>query len=89
MDAVHRHAARAMPAEDSQVTVLGIDETRRGEPRFRYDEVVQRSEVVADTWHVGFIELLGGAGMLGQVDGRTAVNPNERTRSAPEPHLSR
>ncbi len=28
--------------------------------------------MTADRWHVGFVDLSGGAGLLGQVEGRTA-----------------
>lgn len=31
-------------------------------------------EVVAGTWHIGFTDLTGGAGLLGQVEGRTAAS---------------
>jgi hypothetical protein len=30
-------------------------------------------EVVADRWHVGLVDLVGGAGLLGQVEGRAAA----------------
>lgn len=53
------------------VSVLGIDETRRGKPRYRRDEQGRRV-LQADTWHTGLIDLSGGQGLLGQVEGRTA-----------------
>lgn len=74
MGAVRRHAAGVLPQKDPEVRALGIDETRRGKPRFRYDEVLEHWQVVADTWHVGFVDLEGGAGLLGQVEGRTAAS---------------
>jgi transposase len=70
------HTRLALPAETPQVARLGIDEIRRGKARFRLmpgpggDETW---EVVADTWHVGMVDLGGGAGLLGQVEGRTAA----------------
>jgi len=70
-----QHAASALPAEAPPVEHLGIDEIRRGKPRFR--QVVTDDgdawEVTADRWHVGFCDLSGGAGLLGQVEGRTAA----------------
>ena len=71
-----RHARGALPAETPPVAVLGIDETRRGKPRFRLVGTDQGDvwEVVADTWHIGFTDLTGGAGLLGQVEGRTAAS---------------
>ncbi|AEH11435.1 transposase IS204/IS1001/IS1096/IS1165 family protein [Candidatus Protofrankia datiscae] len=32
-----------------------------------------KARVVADRWHVGFTDISGGQGMLGQVEGRTAT----------------
>ena len=70
------HARGALPAETPPVVDLGIDETRRGKPRFRLIGTDQGDvwEVVADTWHIGFTDLTGGAGLLGQVEGRTAAS---------------
>ncbi|MFI7705411.1 ISL3 family transposase [Nonomuraea sp. NPDC049480] len=53
------------------VRVLGIDETRRGKPRYRLGEQGRRV-LEADTWHTGLVDLDGGQGLLGQVEGRTA-----------------
>jgi transposase len=54
------------------VTVLGIDETRRGRPRFALDPDTGRRVLVADRWHTGFVDISGDQGLLGQVEGRTA-----------------
>lgn len=54
-----------------------IDETRRGKAKFRLVEAPDGGEiweVVADRWHVGLVDLVGGAGLLGQVEGRTAAS---------------
>ncbi|MFK4043304.1 ISL3 family transposase [Nonomuraea wenchangensis] len=53
------------------VVALGIDETRRGKSRYGLDEQGQRV-LLADTWHTGLVDLDGGQGLLGQVEGRTA-----------------
>lgn len=66
------HAARVLPAEPEPVTVLGIDEVRRGKPRWNFDEVTQSWTTTVDRWHVGFVDLLGGQGLLAQVEGRTS-----------------
>ncbi|MEU4235677.1 ISL3 family transposase [Nonomuraea sp. NPDC026600] len=66
------HAAQVLPAEPQPVTVLGIDETRRGRPRWVYDEAAQAWKTVVDRWHVGFVDLSHGQGLLGQVEGRTS-----------------
>lgn len=54
------------------VRVLGIDETRRGRPRYRYDPECGRYVLLADRWHTGFVDLSGDQGLLGQVEGRTS-----------------
>lgn len=54
------------------VAVLGIDETRRGRPRFTRDPDTGRSVLLADRWHTGFVDISGDQGLLGQVEGRTA-----------------
>ena len=71
-----QHTRDALPAETPPVTVLGIDETRRGKPKFRLAGTDQGDvwEVLADTWHIGFTDLSGGTGLLGQVEGRTAAS---------------
>jgi transposase len=70
------HAHLALPAATPQVARLGIDEIRRGKARFRLvpgEGGDDRWQVVADQWHVGMVDLDGGAGLLGQVEGRTAT----------------
>ena len=51
---------------------LGIDEHRRGRPRWRIDEETGEYVMLADRWHTCFFDLSGGQGLLGQVEGRTA-----------------
>ena len=66
---------RADPVLDTPlgpVRVLGIDETRRGRPRFIRDPETGARVLVADRWHTGFVDLSGDQGLLGQVEGRTA-----------------
>jgi hypothetical protein len=65
-------ALEVLPAEPEPVEVLGIDEVRRGRPRFEVDPDTGELRQVADRWHVGFTDLSGGQGLLGQVEGRTA-----------------
>ncbi|MFD5411598.1 hypothetical protein [Streptomyces nojiriensis] len=69
-------AETALPKDTPPVTHLGIDETRRGKARFRLVEAPDGGEiweVVADRWHVGLVDLVGGARLLGQVEGRTTA----------------
>lgn len=54
------------------VRVLGIDETRRGRPRFTIDPDTGEYVQLADRWHTGFVDIEGEQGLLGQVEGRTA-----------------
>ena len=65
------HAVAVLPAQPDPVAVLGIDEIRRGRPHWVADEAGGWKATV-DRWHVGFVDLSGGQGLLGQVEGRTA-----------------
>jgi transposase len=56
----------------ARVRVLGIDETRRGRPRFSLDPDTGAYVQLADRWHTGFVDIDGEQGLLGQVEGRTA-----------------
>jgi transposase len=54
------------------VAHLGIDEHRRGRPRWRRDPATGEYEQLADRWHTCFYDLSGEQQMLGQTEGRTA-----------------
>ena len=54
------------------VTCLGIDEHRRGRPRWRVDEDTGEYVLLAGRWHTCFFDLSGNQGLPGQVQGRTA-----------------
>ena len=54
------------------VAHLGIDEHRRGRPRWRADAETGEYVLLADRWHTCFFDLSGDQGLLGQVEGRTA-----------------
>ncbi|HEY5987393.1 MAG TPA: transposase, partial [Streptosporangiaceae bacterium] len=69
----HAFAATADPLLEqapAPVAHLGIDEHRRGKPRWTRDPVSGEYELLADRWH--FFDLSGRQGLLGQVEGRTA-----------------
>jgi transposase len=55
-----------------RVAHLGIDEHRRGRPRWRTDPQSGEYVLLADRWHTCFFDLSGDQGLLGQVEGRTA-----------------
>jgi transposase len=60
------------PDEPEPVVALGIDETRRGTPRFALNAETGVFEQIVDRWHTGFVDLTGDQGLLGQVEGRSA-----------------
>lgn len=66
------HAVRVFPAQPDPVRVLGIDEIRRGRPQWTFDEATGEWRTRVDRWHVGFVDLSAGQGLLGQVEGRNA-----------------
>ncbi|HEX9041360.1 MAG TPA: ISL3 family transposase [Trebonia sp.] len=71
-DAFAARADAVLDAPPAPVAHLGIDEHRRGRPRWRTDPATGEYELLADRWHVNFCDLSGDQGMLGQVEGRTA-----------------
>ncbi|MFE2321565.1 transposase [Streptomyces sp. NPDC059441] len=66
------HVRAVLPAQPEPVQALGIDEIRRGRPRWTPDEATGIWQTAVDRWHVGFVDLSGEQGLLGQVEGRTA-----------------
>jgi transposase len=68
------HGLSVLPAHVPKVEHLGMDEVRRGRPRWVWDEQGGSWVVIADRWHVGFVDLAGGQGLLGQVEGRTKAS---------------
>jgi transposase len=64
-------AVAALPAEPAPTPLLGIDETRFGRPRWCQGE--DGRWVLVEPWETGFVDLTGGQGLLGQVDGRTGA----------------
>src|SRR4249920_1176889 len=63
----------AVLGEPEPVAVLGIDETRRGRPRWIQDPDSGRWTRL-DRWHTGFVDIGGSQGLLGQTLGRRAVD---------------
>jgi transposase len=65
------HADRLLQ-EPKPTRVLGIDETRRGKPRWQRCQQTGRW-VRVDPWDTGFVDLDGEQGLLGQRTGRTGA----------------
>jgi transposase len=74
MDAFRTQAREVAKAPHPKVGVLGIDETRRGRPRWEQDPTTGKWHLVRDRWHTGFVDALGTGGLLGQIEGRTVAN---------------
>jgi transposase len=71
-DAFAAAADPVLEQAPAPVAHLGIDEHRRGRPRWRINEQTGEYLLLADRWHTCFFDLSGGQGLLGQVEGRTA-----------------
>ena len=56
------------------VAALGIDEHRRGTPRFHWDPATSVWVAEADRWQTVFVDSAGGHGLLGQVAGRAKAD---------------
>ena len=69
-DAFVAHAEAAL-TEPAPPTVLGIDETRRGRPRWFRDATGQWRRL--ERFETNFVDLAGDSGLLGQAAGRTAA----------------
>lgn len=74
MDAFRVVAREVIEAPLPEVEVLGIDETRRGKPRWEQDPETGKWQLTRDRWHTGFVDALGAGGLLGQVEGRTVAD---------------
>jgi transposase len=70
--ALELYAERALPTEPEETSAIGIDETRRGKPVWQQNPDTGKWELVADAWHIGFVDAVGGRGLFGQVEGRNA-----------------
>jgi len=70
--AAFTEAAAVQLAEPDPTPVLGIDETRRGRPRWVPDGLTGRWSRV-DPYDTGFVDLAGEQGLLGQAQGRTSA----------------
>jgi transposase len=70
-DAVIATADPALAAEPEGVTVLGIDETRRGKAKWENCSATGVRRWV-DRWDTGLVDIAGTGGLLVQVNGRAA-----------------
>jgi transposase len=57
--------------EPEPTPILGVDETRRGKPRWCRDPLGRWHRI--DRWDTGFVDLDGTQGLLGQAEGRTTA----------------
>ena len=78
------HVTPALARPLPPVTVLGIDETRRGKPKWAQDPVTGRWVVIADRWHTGIVDAAGTGGLLAHIDGRTAAKVAEWIAAQPD-----
>jgi transposase len=68
------YAAQVLPETPPTTSAIGIDETRRGKPVWKQNPATQKWELLADAWHIGFVDAAGGQGLFGQVEGRNATS---------------
>jgi transposase len=70
-DAFVAHAAQVLPEQPPPVTVLGVDETRRGKAHYETDPTTGEKAWV-DRFDTGLVDLSGNGGLFAQVNGRTS-----------------
>ncbi|MFJ1604519.1 transposase [Streptomyces sp. NPDC088253] len=74
MNAFRIRAREVTDAPLPEAEVLGIDETRRGRPRWEQDPTTDKRLLVRNRWHTGFVDARGNGGLLGQIEGRAAAD---------------
>ena len=79
------HVTPDLEEELPPVSVLGIDETRRGKPIWGQDPVTGRWRVTHDRWHTAIVDAAGTAGLLAHIDGRTAIAVADWLKTQPDP----
>ena len=77
------HVAAALAKPPPPVCVLGLDETRRGKPKWVQDPDTGKWRLAADRWHTAFVDAVGTGGLLGHVDGRTSAKVAEWLQAQP------
>ncbi|MFF3577765.1 transposase [Streptomyces mirabilis] len=77
------YAAKVLSEDLPATSAIGIDETRRGKPVWKQNPSTGKWELVADAWHIGFVDAIGGRGLFGQVEGRNAESVADRLTSRP------
>src|SRR5215213_7410972 len=77
------HVQAALAAPLPAVAVLGIDETRRGKPKWEQDQATGRWRIAHDRWHTGVVDADGTAGLLAHIDVRTAAGVSEWLAAQP------
>jgi transposase len=70
------------------VRALGIDEIRRGKPRWHTDPNTGITTQLADRWHTGFTDLTGDQGILGHTEGRAKADVIAWLREQPAEWLA-
>lgn len=74
MGAFRTSAREVIDAPLPEVTVLGIDETRRGRTKWEQDPDSGKWCLTRDRWHTGFVDAADQVGLLGQVEGRSVAD---------------
>jgi len=81
---LREYAAGILDAEPAPTEAIGIDETRRGKPVWKQNPDTGKWELIADAWHIGFVDAIGGRGLFGQVEGRNAASVTDWLTFHPE-----
>ncbi|MDJ0347665.1 ISL3 family transposase [Streptomyces sp. H10-C2] len=85
---VHRalitYATQALDEHPAPTEAIGIDETRRGKPVWKHNPTTGKWELIADAWHIGFVDAIGGHGLFGQVEGRNSASVAAWLTAQPE-----
>lgn len=81
MEAFRTQARDVTEAPLPRVAVLGIDETRRGRPRWEQDADTGKWRLARNRCHTGFVDAVGHGGLIGQVEGRTGADRHQASHA--------
>ena len=82
--AFETYAEQVLPETPPAAEAIGIDETRRGKAVWWENPETGKWELIADPWHIGFVDAIGGQGLFGQVEGRNAASVTAWLAGQPE-----
>ena len=70
------HADEVLEETPAATEAVGIDESRRGKPVWKQNPDTGKWELLADAWHIGFVDALGGRGLCSDRSRAATATPS-------------